>query len=118
MYKILIGVIVGVTIALFNLFLRKYVEPIIPEKKKAISYIKKFFSFNLKYTVNIIFLILHFNNSEFNKKFILLTCVFFGIIFFNLTTDIIFMNISKQEKITDIHRKTIQNIAKEVEGKN
>ena len=78
--RIIIGVIVGITLALFNLILKKYIEPIIPERKKAISYIRKFLFFTLKYTLNIGSMAYFFITLEFNKYFILVMLFYFGII--------------------------------------
>jgi hypothetical protein len=80
----IISISVGVVLIILNLLVRAYVDPIMPEKKKAISFIKKFLSFNLKYILPIIFLIYIFIDFEFNKYFILLFCLVFGILLFNI----------------------------------
>lgn len=84
MDKIIIGLIVGTVLAIFNLILRKYVEPIMPEKKKANSIIKKFLILAFKYILPSLFLIYIFIEFEFNKYFILLFCFVFGILLFNI----------------------------------
>jgi len=62
--------IIGVVIILLNLLVRVYVEPKMPEKKKAISYIKNLFFFAIKYILPICLLIFMFIRLEFDKFFV------------------------------------------------
>lgn len=84
MEKILIGVASGSIVLILSILSRKYLEPIMPEKKKANSIIKKFLVLAFKYILPIIFLIYIFIEFEFNKYFILLFCLVFGILLFNI----------------------------------
>ncbi len=113
--RIIIGVTVGITLSLFNLILKKYVEPIIPEKKKAISYIRKFLFFNLKYTLNIGFMVYFFITLEFNKYFILVMLFYFGILIKSIIEDSIS---NYRDKILAVHWKQIHSIAEEVDKIN
>ena len=97
--------------AVISLLSRKYIEPILPERKKAISLIKNFFIFNLRYTLNISLLIYFFITVEFNKYFILIICFYFGIIIFNITSD--YVN-NYRDKISKLHLDMIEKIATEV----
>jgi len=80
--------IIGVVIILLNLLVRVYVEPKMPEKKKAISYIKNLFFFAIKYILPICLLIFMFIRLEFDKFFVFNVCFLFSSIFFNIIMDI------------------------------
>ena len=98
-----------------SLLSRKYIEPILPERKKAISYIKKFLFFIVTYVLNIGLLIYFFITLEFNKYFILIILFYFGLILKFIITDSIN---GHWNKITDIHWKQITSIAEEVDKIN
>ena len=117
--KIIEGLIVGVVVIVLSLLVRIYVDPIMPEKKKAISSMKKFFLFNVKYTLNMFFLIYFFITFEFNKYFILMICFYFGIFIFNITIDVLNKTEFKpNEKIRKIHLEQILLIAEEIDKIN
>ncbi|APZ47397.1 hypothetical protein BW723_14380 [Polaribacter reichenbachii] len=98
-----------------SLLSRKYIEPILPERKKAISYIKKFLFFVFTYVLNIGLMIYFFITLEFNKYFILVMLFYFGLIFKFIITDSIN---GHWEKITNIHWKQITSIAEEIDKIN
>lgn len=80
-------IIVGILLILLNLVVKKYIEPKLLEKNKAISYIKKFLLFNIKYTLNIVYLIFFSINFEFHKLYVFMVSFFMCLIFFNLMSD-------------------------------
>ncbi|AJR04830.1 hypothetical protein [Siansivirga zeaxanthinifaciens] len=92
MDNIISKLIVGIIILALNVLSRKYIEPTMPDKKKAISYIKKYLSFSFKYVLYVFAIIYSFIFLEFNKLFILINCVCFCGIIFNITMDIITSN--------------------------
>ena len=115
MEKILIGVASGSIVLILSILSRKYLEPIMPEKKKANSIIKKFLLLALKYILPIIFLTYIFIEFDFNKYFILLFCFVFGILLFNIFLDIK-LNFHKQITI-EINRSIRQAFSFEREIK-
>ena len=108
----IILILVSVIISLLS---RKYIEPILPERKKAISYIKKFLFFVFTYVLNIALMIYFFITLEFNKYFILVMFFYFGLILKFIITDSIN---NYWNKITDIHWKQITSIAEEIDKIN
>ena len=112
------GIIVGILMLILNIVVRKYIDPIMPDKKKAISYIKKFLAFNFKYTFNIVFMIYFFIDLEFNKFFVLIICFYITLITFNIIIDIIFKLSDLSDRIRKLHWETIEMIAKEVDKIN
>jgi len=116
--KIFIGLSVGIIVLILNLLARKYIEPIMPDKKKAISYAKKFLAFNLKYSLNVYFLIDLAIKLEFNKSFVISTCFFFAIILFNLVIDYVNYINDKIVRIQDIHWSMTKDISTEIDRLN
>ena len=116
--KIFIGLSVGIIVLILNLLSRKYIEPIMPDKKKAISYAKKFLAFNLKYCLNVYFLIDLTIKLEFNKSFVISTCFFFTIILFNLVIDYVNYINDKIVRIQDIHLNMTKDISTEIDRLN
>ena len=116
--KIFIGLSVGIIVLILNLLSRKYIEPIMPDKKKAVSYAKKFLAFNLKYSLNVYFLIDLTIKLEFNKSFVISTCFFFTIILFNLVIDYVNYINDKIVRIQDIHLNMTKDISTEIDRLN
>jgi hypothetical protein len=106
-----INILLMVGTAVISLFSRKYIEPILPERKKAISYIKKFLIFNLQYSLNVFILIYFFIELEFNKYFVLIISFFIGIILYNIINDY-------RNKILKIHWDTLTFLAEEIDKIN
>jgi len=118
MDKIVYGLIVGIIILILNILVRKYIDPIMPDKKKAISFIKKFFLFNIKYTLSICFLVYFFISLEFNKLFVLIISLYFSIITFNIVIDFISRISRLNSQIRQLQEEMIKKIAKEVDKIN
>ncbi|WP_100616362.1 hypothetical protein [Confluentibacter citreus] len=118
MDKIVTGLIVGIIILILNILVRKYIDPIMPDKKKAVSYMKKFLLFNMKYTLTIFLLIYFFISLEFNKLFVLIISLYLSIIFFNIIIDFTSKISELNAQIRQLHLEMIEKIAKEVDKIN
>ena len=84
--------VLAISIVLLGILLNKYIEPILPERKKAISYMKKFFFFTGKYIFPICFLIFIFIKADFDKFFVFNVCLMFSYILFNIIIDLLNKN--------------------------
>lgn len=85
--NILIAVISGIIILVLNTLTRKYIEPIMPDRKKAISLTKKYLVLYLKYGLPFMVISWAYFEMEFNKFFIIVICFNFSVIVFNIATD-------------------------------
>lgn len=92
------GILLSIATIILSVLSRKYFEPILPDKKKAASYIKKFFRFTTLYIVPIVLIILiYFVTENVNKLFVISNCMLFSVLFFNLILDTISMKFKYYE---------------------
>lgn len=91
-------IIVSVTI-LLTAISRKYLEPLLPDKEKAISYIKSFVLFNIKYSLNLGLIIYYCITLQIGKKFVVMIVILVCLMVYNFLVDFILGYISKINKI-------------------
>lgn len=83
-----------------NLILEKYVKPIMPEAKKLISYIKKFFLFIIRYGLPIsgIIDLMADRRIPVDKNFVLFMSTFFGLILYYALVNLFTVHLSNLNK--------------------
>lgn len=101
-----------VTTALIAIIAKKYIEPILPDRKKVIDSIKYILFFVLKYVLPICLIIYSTINDAFDKFYVLSMTWYFGILVFQFTNDFVRSN---NNKLIDILTETIKDLEKKIE---